>query len=137
MVIWCFLTPYFRDPVSREYPFYYFLICIVISGLNSCMVTTHSVSQVAFFTQISDKRVGGSMMTLLNTIANIGSGWPNTLILYLVDFISIKHCQHSSFVAVSSTTDYQANETDDKNLTTILTKISQNYCKNELESKVI
>lgn len=36
------------------------------------MATTQGVSLVAFFTRVSDKAVGGTYMTLLNTIANLG-----------------------------------------------------------------
>jgi hypothetical protein len=61
MVFWCFLTPYFKS-ADNSFPFYYFLLCVVISGLNSSMVTTHSVAQVAFFTRVSDKTVGGTYM---------------------------------------------------------------------------
>lgn len=33
------------------------------------------VAQMAFFSRISDPVIGGTYMTLLNTIANIGEKW--------------------------------------------------------------
>ena len=54
--------------------------------------TVLSVTQTSFFTQICDKAVGGTYMTLLNTVSNIGSNWPNTLAFYIVDIFSYKSC---------------------------------------------
>ena len=31
-------------------------------------------------------------MTLLNTISNIGSSWPSTISLYIIDLLSTKEC---------------------------------------------
>ena len=71
MVFWVFLTPSFKDS-NNQYSFYYYLICILINALNSTVATTQSVTQMSFFTRISDETVGGTYMTLLNTISNIG-----------------------------------------------------------------
>lgn len=38
---------------------------------SNCMF----VSQMAFFSRVSDPAIGGTYMTLLNTIANIGGKW--------------------------------------------------------------
>ena len=43
------------------------------------------VSQMAFFARVSDPTFGGTYMTLLNTIANLGGKWPPSLALYAVD----------------------------------------------------
>ena len=128
MVFWCFLTPYFQSK-DLSFPLVYFLLCIVISGLNSSTVTTHSVAQVSFFTRVSDKTVGGTYMTLLNTISNIGSSWPNTLVLYLVDLISIKHCTYDE-------TSLMANRTRAFNLTSVLYQVERNHCNGEIQTKV-
>lgn len=50
------------------------------------------VSQMAFFAKISDPAVGGTYMTLLNTLANLGGNWPQTLSLWLVDTLTYKSC---------------------------------------------
>ena len=42
------------------------------------MMTTQSVAQVSFFTRVSDKTVGGTYMTLLNTISNLGTSYKQT-----------------------------------------------------------
>lgn len=52
MVLWVYLTPTFKDSNS-QYPFYFYLICILINVLNSTPSTTQSVTQMSFFTRVS------------------------------------------------------------------------------------
>ncbi len=47
------------------------------------------VAQMAFFARVADARVGGSYMTLLNTLANLGTKWPATLALAAVDSLAL------------------------------------------------
>ena len=42
------------------------------------------VSIMAFFAKISDPVVGGTYMTLLNTLTNLGGNWPSTLALWII-----------------------------------------------------
>lgn len=51
------------------------------------------VAVMAFFARVSDPLVGGTYMTLLNTLSNLGSNWPNTLALWAVDPLSVRSCQ--------------------------------------------
>lgn len=50
------------------------------------------VSVMAFFARISDPVVGGTYMTLLNTVTNLGGNWPATLSLWMVDPLTWKQC---------------------------------------------
>lgn len=50
------------------------------------------VSIMAFFAKISDSSVGGTYMTLLNTVTNLGGNWPALLALYFVDPLTWKSC---------------------------------------------
>ena len=50
------------------------------------------VSIMAFFAQVSDPAVGGTYMTLLNTLTNLGGNWPATLALWWVDVLTVKRC---------------------------------------------
>lgn len=50
------------------------------------------VAVMAFFNRISDPAVGGTYMTLLNTLANLGGNWPQTLALWLIDPLTFKNC---------------------------------------------
>lgn len=50
------------------------------------------VSMMAFNAQVSDPRIGGTYMTLLNTLNNLGGNWPVTLILSVTDWFTYKDC---------------------------------------------
>ena len=43
-----------------------------------------------FFASIADETIGGSYMTLLNTVANMGNTWPKSLSLYAVGRLTLK-----------------------------------------------
>ena len=51
------------------------------------------VSVMAFHARISDPVIGGTYMTLLNTITNMAGTWTSTLALWLVDNVSFKDCE--------------------------------------------
>lgn len=48
---------------------------------------------MAFHAQISDPLVGGTYMTLMNTVANLGGNWPVTSTLSIVDRLTWKECR--------------------------------------------
>ena len=50
------------------------------------------VAIMAFFAKISDPSIGGTYMTLLNTITNLGAKWPGQIVLFLVDPLTLKTC---------------------------------------------
>lgn len=60
------------------------------------------VSIMAFFARISDPAVGGTYMTFLNTLTNLGGNWPATLALWWVDVLTYKKCDLSSLVDFKS-----------------------------------
>lgn len=51
------------------------------------------VAGMSFHAQVSDPRMGGTYMTLLNTLTNLGSTWAGTSVLWLVDIVSFKDCE--------------------------------------------
>ena len=50
------------------------------------------VAIMAFHARISDPRVGGTYLTLLNTLTNLGGNWCQTLALWLVDGLTWTNC---------------------------------------------
>lgn len=60
-------------PGATSTKFFAWLISAVIlhEVASNCMF----VAQMSFFSRISDPVIGGSYMTLLNTIANVGNKW--------------------------------------------------------------
>ena len=50
------------------------------------------VAIMAFNAKVSDPLIGGTYMTLLNTVSNLGGNWPSTVARWLVDPLTIKEC---------------------------------------------
>lgn len=46
----------------------------------------------AFFNTISDDTIGGTYMTLLNTVSNLGGTWPKYFLMKSVDYLTLAHC---------------------------------------------
>jgi len=61
--------------------------------LHEMAGTTIFVAQMAFFAQISDPTIGGTYMTMLNTVANLGSKWPNATALWLMSKLTWETCE--------------------------------------------
>lgn len=53
------------------------------------------VAVMTFFAKVSDPTVGGTYMTLLNTVSNLGTNWPSTLALWAIDHLTYKSCSLS------------------------------------------
>ena len=47
---------------------------------------------MTFFAKISDPLIGGTYMTFLNTVSNLGSKWPNFLSLWLLPKMTLSSC---------------------------------------------
>ena len=51
------------------------------------------VAVMGFHARISDPAMGGTYMTLLNTLSNLGGTLAGTIALWLVDIVSFKGCE--------------------------------------------
>ncbi|CAF1057748.1 unnamed protein product [Brachionus calyciflorus] len=129
LVLWVYVTPEFRT-ANNEYPYYYFLLYIALNSLYFLIFSAMALFKTAFFTHISDKNIGGTYMTLLNTIANIGVHWPTTLSLYLIDVLSIKHCVFEKMPNISSYSAVRKRFFND-----FVKNIHENTCSTEFEQK--
>ena len=63
---------------------------IFVSVVHELAGTLVFVSLMSFFNRISDPIIGGTYMTLLNTITNLGSKWPNSVALWLLPKVTWK-----------------------------------------------
>ncbi|KAJ3348168.1 hypothetical protein HDU83_001530 [Entophlyctis luteolus] len=70
----------------------YFVFVICVSVLNSMLSTIMFVGIGSYFTKISDPKIGGTYMTLLNTINNLAGTWPKYFILHSVDQFTEAQC---------------------------------------------
>lgn len=73
---------------GMPWPFYG--LVLVLSAAFAMASTSMFVAQMAFFAKVSDPKIGGTYMTMLNTAANLGFKWPNSLIFFLVDWSTVK-----------------------------------------------
>lgn len=69
------------------------MFSVLICFLN-CSSSVQFVSLGAFFAHISDPLIGGTYMTLLNTLSNFGGTYPQYFILRAVDFFTDATCHH-------------------------------------------
>ncbi|EDV96397.1 acetyl-coenzyme A transporter 1 [Drosophila grimshawi] len=85
-----YATPYIIS--GGEVPLYYYVMLIISYGCYQVFLYSMFVAAMAFFAKISDPAVGGTYMTFLNTLCNLGGNWPNTVVLWLVDVLTLKQC---------------------------------------------
>merc|ERR1719369_455795 len=75
------------------FPIYYYVLLIGTFALERVCYYAMFVSIIAFFTRISDPAVGGTNMTVLTTLLNLGAMWPKTFVIWFVGIISHKYCK--------------------------------------------
>nr|CAG4641622.1 EOG090X04K8 [Eurycercus lamellatus] len=90
VLVW--ITPRFQND-DGQFPFYYYFIVVIIFAIHQITVYSMFVAVMAFFAKVSDPAVGGTYMTLLNTVCNLGGNWPSTLAMWSVDTLTWKSCQ--------------------------------------------
>ncbi|KAJ8280482.1 hypothetical protein GJAV_G00055110 [Gymnothorax javanicus] len=89
LLVWW--TPSVRQ--DGEFPVYYFAVLLLFDAVHQVAVYSMLVAIMAFNTRVSDPVIGGTYMTLLNTVGNLGGTWPSTIALWLVDPLTSKECQ--------------------------------------------
>ncbi|KAG0332663.1 hypothetical protein BG004_001155 [Podila humilis] len=70
----------------------YFSIVLATTVTTSFTSTVAFVSMGAFMTVIADPVIGGTYMTLLNTLSNFGGTWPRFFVLEAVDYFTVSTC---------------------------------------------
>lgn len=88
VVVWSF-------PSSGKVTSTYFIFVIVQHLLGSFMSTIQFVSVNAFHTKVADPMIGGTYMTTLNTISNLGGQWPRFIVLNMIDWFTVAFCAPS------------------------------------------
>lgn len=70
----------------------YLSYIVLVHVLGSFLSTVQFVSITAFHTRIADANIGGTYMTVLNTLLNLGGQWPRALVLIGVDWFTTATC---------------------------------------------
>jgi len=78
---------------------------LLVLAIGAVATSAMFVAQMAFFNRVSDARIGGTYLTMLNTLANLGAQWPGTVIFALKGAIERTPSAPDGFytVAVGST----------------------------------
>ena len=71
LAIYVAITPSFQN-YDRSFPWYYYALGVFLYGIQQVFMYNMFVSQMAFFAKVSDPKIGGTYMTLLNTLSNLG-----------------------------------------------------------------
>lgn len=74
----------------------FYAILLLVMSLNELAGNFIFGAQMTFFAKISDPLIGGTYMTFLNTISNMGSKWPNFLSLWLLPKMTLSSCVSSA-----------------------------------------
>lgn len=91
-----------RNPGSGPIGIGYFLVIIVSTVAGSFASTVQFVGISAFHTQIADPLIGGTYMTLLNTVSNLGGTWPRYFVLKAVDSFTVSECRVATLASPPS-----------------------------------
>ncbi|CAN9511497.1 unnamed protein product [Ophioblennius macclurei] len=89
LLVWW--TPSVRQ--EEGFPVYYYAIVLLSYAVHQVALYSMYVACMAFHAKVSDPFIGGTYMTLLNTVTNLGGNWPSTVALWLVDPLTSKECQ--------------------------------------------
>ena len=68
---------------EASYPYFFIFGYVLTLVLNEVAGTLIFMSFMSFFNKVSDPSIGGTYMTLLNTVSNLGYKWPNSLAIAL------------------------------------------------------
>lgn len=85
-------TRWIKDPVDGTFPWYYYAGIVSVYAVHQITVFSIFVSLMGFHAKVSDPSIGGTYMTLLNTLTNLGGNWPATTALWAVEKLDIKSC---------------------------------------------
>ncbi|KAM9952625.1 hypothetical protein ACTFIR_007679 [Dictyostelium discoideum] len=111
---------YFPNLNGGEISWSHFFLLLMISLFSSFSYNLMSVSQGSFFLKISDKSIGGTYVTLLNTIANFAGTYPKLFILMLIDKLTTSECIVNISNDNSSSSSSSSSSSTSNNLTTII-----------------
>jgi len=95
MALLVYVTPMFMLE-EGGFPTIYYVLVIGIFAIHRVTLYAMFVAIMAFFARISDPAVGGTYMTFLNTLTNLGNMWPSSFVLWFVDIITYKDCALAS-----------------------------------------
>lgn len=89
LIVWATPFTLSADGAAPTYIYFVYLINDIL--YTSCAYCMH-ITITALFIKVSDPTVGGTYMTMLNTIDNFGGMWPYSLALWAVEYLTKRDC---------------------------------------------
>jgi len=74
-----------------NFPYVFYPILMTLFVINETIIYLQLVARVGFYAQISEPRIGGTYMTLVSTLGNIGQSVSSSAVAYLADKLPKKH----------------------------------------------
>lgn len=100
------LTPYALTTTDAIMLYTFYAICVTLSMVESGVMQIMFVSKMTFFAKISDPVIGGTFMTVLNTVSNIGGNIANQVSYRLAEASTIEGLVDGFYVVVVFATIY-------------------------------
>lgn len=89
---------FFTSQLIR-YPYIFYPVLMTLFVINETFIYLQLVARVGFYAQVSEPRIGGTYMTLVSSVGNIGQTVSSSAVLFLADRLPDKHA-YSISVAV-------------------------------------
>ncbi|XP_064459593.1 acetyl-coenzyme A transporter 1-like isoform X2 [Ornithodoros turicata] len=83
---------YLVKNLDGTFPTYFYVVIVIAYSFHQITVYSIYVALMAFHARVSDPTIGGTYMTLLNTVTNFGGNWPATAALWFIDSLTYKRC---------------------------------------------
>lgn len=73
------------------YPYVFYSVLLVLFVINEAIIYLQLTARVGFYAQISELAIGGTYMTLVSTVGNIGQTLSSTAVYFVADLLPKKH----------------------------------------------
>eukprot|EP00931_Biecheleriopsis_adriatica_P017957 TRINITY_DN12709_c0_g1_i2.p1 TRINITY_DN12709_c0_g1~~TRINITY_DN12709_c0_g1_i2.p1 ORF type:complete len:504 (+),score=103.70 TRINITY_DN12709_c0_g1_i2:63-1574(+) len=78
-------------PSMDPFPWIFWIAMMAVALIGSVSTEWMFVSKIALFAKVSDPAFGGTYMSFLNTVSNLGAKYPPTATFFLVDYFTCRH----------------------------------------------
>ena len=138
-IVFIYFTPQFKDHAG-QYSYGFYSALLALSAVMSVVDTCMSTLLMAFFATRTDSSGAstGTYITFLNTLTNLGTIYPSTIALYLINLFTVKYCSEKKLLFLHNSTEFalQQNITGNSDLTLLIESIHENTCSSTAKSKV-
>jgi PAT family acetyl-CoA transporter-like MFS transporter 1 len=100
------LTPLAIGSSSQVGIMVFYAVCLVVSSIESAVMQVMFVSKMTFFARVSDPVIGGTFMTVLNTISNVGGNVASQLSYWLAQLGTVPNVVDGFYVVIALATVY-------------------------------